>query len=1470
MKRFYLFILFFVFVIQAYSQSNYSQNSYLNLSDSLFQFQNYQSASIYYKKALKKAEKPGPIMLRLATCFSKMNQPEESEKWYKEAEKENVQFPKNDIYRYADILIKLQKRAEAEEILIELLNKDPEAAYAKFVIDDLHNNEKYYLDSAEWKIEPLSINTTFSEFAPQYYKDGLVFTSSQPKTFLDKKYHWDGSHFLNLFYSKKTEGVNFDKPELLNKQLNSQYHDGPVAFYNDYEKMILNRNLQVSLGDENNTKISQLSLFDATKVSEKESWKVQDLPFTHPPYSYAHPSISESGNTLYFVSNMEGGFGGTDIYRIERINGKWGEPKNLGPHINTHKNEVFPYFIDGLLYFASDGLGGLGGLDIFQSFIKGSEFSAPVNLGYPINSSSDDFSLVTRENDLSGYFSSSRFGNDDLFAFSHLDVPIELIVQVLDSASNKLIDSADVELITFQDTDQKLLSDQDGRVNFSLMNGSSFLLIGKNGNLSGMYSATVDKRSGSRFMTHELMLTAGMQQQVTVAGVITNSDGYLLDEVIITVKDSLSGDTIDVLINKGIFSFLGEAGNDYRINVEHRDFAFFSDLISIPLDEGGVEKLEIILEESDKQSMIDLLAHVYTVADENPVVGATVELITFIEPDRKQKTDQEGNVSFTLPEETVFLLLGSKDDLSGMYTSIVDGQSGKAHMIHQVPMSTSKESQVPVAGLVTNKDGYMLDEVVIMVTAEDGGESFEVLVKKGVFSFLGEAGNDYRINVEHRDFAFFSDLISIPLDEGGVEKLEIILEESDKQSMTDMLAHVYTAADEKPVVGATVELITFIEPDRKLKTDQEGNVSFTLPEETAFLLLGSKDDLNGMYTSIVDGQSGKAHMIHQVPMSTSKESQVAVAGLVTNKDGYMLDEVVIMVTAEDGEESFEVLVKKGVFSFLGDPGKKYNIHTEQDNSLNGAQLASVTIGENKFEKVEIILEESDKQSMTDMLAHVYTAADEKPVVGATVELITFIEPDRKLKTDQEGNVSFTLPEETAFLLLGSKDDLNGMYTSIVDGQSGKAHMIHQVPMSTSKESQVAVAGLVTNKDGYMLDEVVIMVTAEDGEESFEVLVKKGVFSFLGDPGKKYNIHTEQDNSLNGAQLASVTIGENKFEKVEIILEESDKQSMIDLLAHVYTAADEKPVVGATVELITFIEPDRKLKTDQEGNVSFTLPEETAFLLLGSKDDLNGMYTSIVDGQSGKAHMIHQVPMSTSKESQVAVAGLVTNKDGYMLDEVVIMVTAEDGEESFEVLVKKGVFSFLGDPGKNYYVQFDQIDTELNPNIISIPSEEKEISKIKFTVESEYPDNLITMVTIPQYLDTFSENNDLHESNELSQDLEKDYLTSKGQQTAKGDNLYENIVNEGTTSDDKYGSELNENDSQESNATKTQSDSELAGDADKTNGSLASSIAGSTAATSALVASRSGSDDKSTDSDVNEGIKGNTETDNRQGHTIDKS
>ena len=324
------------------------------------------------------------------------------------------------------------------------------------------NVSKFYADSLDFKIFTTKLNTRYNEFNAVPFREGIVFESNRVITkkkkkrtqILTKEFAWDGAGYTRLFYVNNAKDIRVDstvfsnwrdknftidqlsmgtsndnkiisKPldfqvlpfnndssvTLFTKQFGTQLNFGAISFTADGKTAYYTRNGR-------KTKIGYLLEVWEAKFKDGR-WTPSDrLFFNKQGNNYFHPSITPDGQRLYYVSDEAGGYGGTDIYYIEKNgDGSWKPTSNIGQVINTIGNELFPSFYDGTLFFSSNGHAGIGGLDIYRLASDARGDAVVKNLGYPINSNKDDISFSIKGN--TGYFSSNRYGSDDIFAFDY-------------------------------------------------------------------------------------------------------------------------------------------------------------------------------------------------------------------------------------------------------------------------------------------------------------------------------------------------------------------------------------------------------------------------------------------------------------------------------------------------------------------------------------------------------------------------------------------------------------------------------------------------------------------------------------------------------------------------------------------------------------------------------------------------------------------------------------------------------------------------------------------------------------------------------------------------------------------------------------------------------------------------------------------------------------------------------------------
>jgi outer membrane protein OmpA-like peptidoglycan-associated protein/tetratricopeptide (TPR) repeat protein len=388
------------------------------------QWEYFKAAKLLEKKV---AKNPNPNdYFKLGECYRKMNN-------YK-TEEQNAYDHVNSFGRYSDPEFYYHY---GQVLRTNGLHDKSREAFMTFQVLSPQDPRIQQIQKS-WKIleedsksdQPLVIenmvfcNTEFSDFSPVLYENSVVFTSSRKSKSHRRKNGWNGQYYYDLYQSKiESDGNNLLEVEPFGgKKINRRFHDGPVSFSKNNDTMYFSRVDKFLRGkDRKELEIERIKLFSS--VNQDGKWqKAIAFPYNSDNYSLGNPCLSSDGKTLYFVSDMSSGYGGTDIFYSEFINGSWSKPKNAGNNINTINNENFPSLDkDGNLFFSSDGYAGFGGLDLCVAKKNRNGFDQAHVLKKPINSSYDDIGILIFQNNKQGYLSSNRkannVGDDDILYF---------------------------------------------------------------------------------------------------------------------------------------------------------------------------------------------------------------------------------------------------------------------------------------------------------------------------------------------------------------------------------------------------------------------------------------------------------------------------------------------------------------------------------------------------------------------------------------------------------------------------------------------------------------------------------------------------------------------------------------------------------------------------------------------------------------------------------------------------------------------------------------------------------------------------------------------------------------------------------------------------------------------------------------------------------------------------------------------
>jgi outer membrane protein OmpA-like peptidoglycan-associated protein/tetratricopeptide (TPR) repeat protein len=588
------------------------------IADKYFRNMAYMQAIATYEDILKEDSSHISVLPELAISYRKISDYPNAERVFErliQTDSTNAQY----VLEYAQVLAVNKKYPESAiqykryATLNPMDTKSREFATA-------YEEETILNKDSKVTVAITNFNSGQSDFSPAYFKKGLVFVSNRSySTAIKRTFEWDQTSFLNLYFIPDTGSIKkasqvdtadgksrrrkiyyndddtrftsndtktmgaisykyvdtsnmFVTPEVIvsdfSKKIKTKYHEGPVTFSADQKTIIFTRNnYNKGRARKSDEGVNKLKLYAARITNDGEWTSVKPLNINNNNYSIGHPAFGAGDTILYFVSDKSGGFGGTDLYKSYLRNNEWSAPENLGPEINTTGNEQFPY-IDkqGILYFSSNGHPGIGALDLFKTSLTHIQVE---NMGIPVNSSYDDFGIALDETTTQGYLSSNRrrgVNDDDIYRII-VQKPLLYTIRIIDSVTQELISSSTV-IVT---DDHNLITPTD-----TSATGSFKAHLWH----TTPYTFAAAARS---YISKTLTLTTDINQPVLivplikaiegciVAGTVRNKDSKLpIQGATIVIKDKKSGDTLYQFItgDDGKYRYAALKANlDYQIAV---------------------------------------------------------------------------------------------------------------------------------------------------------------------------------------------------------------------------------------------------------------------------------------------------------------------------------------------------------------------------------------------------------------------------------------------------------------------------------------------------------------------------------------------------------------------------------------------------------------------------------------------------------------------------------------------------------------------------------------------------------------------------------------------------------------------------------------------------------------------------------------------------------------------------------------
>lgn len=727
-------------------------------ADALFDNFEYQKAIEYYNKVedltLNQKE-------NLAYCYFITQDFVNAERLYSEIVTSEDRYP----VFYQLYAISLRNNGDYEQAKVyfeKVLSEDSSFVESKLGLSGLENHK--LLMEKEQRLEVLnlkSLNSATASYAPRWFKEGILFCAEQINDSLKRRPQIDVSDdFTDM------DGLTYgtaERPlsaiyyaELLGPEIkriepylsSDKFHIGNFVLNDDGEKVIFTKidlNTQWDPNARNHPRLFSTPMTELVKTNESDRLSIKKLSNE---YGSGHPELTEDGKTLYFSSDMPGGFGGSDLYVTTLDdNGKWSEPKNLGALINTEGDELSPYLYKGKdFYFASNGYEGYGGLDVLMVAVDNIGKEVPALLDAPINSVSDDFGiLIDPNNEDNGFITSNRFGgqgDDDIYAFRlKLDgIFVQGIVKDLDgnpvqNALVKIYDNEGNEIA-------QVKTDENGKYILELEDEGEYQVIATIPGYGDKELVTIDEN-----WDNNAILEMTLEPTNTAQGIVRNEDGSIAAGVKVELKDEEGNVLFSGLTDEdGYYQFPLFEENQTYIATATDGVKTGSETFTTDENYDSLANKDIALASSGT-----FVEGIVLDKDGAPVEGVEVkifeaggDLIAITQ------TDEKGNYHFDLEKDKDYQVLAVTDGyeaLENIYTGDNYDSNNKLNLQLE-PVGKESFALVEDNG---SKEGIE-NVLVTLVDNETGNKITTKTDSKGEFTISIKPDHSYTINLDKEGY----------------------------------------------------------------------------------------------------------------------------------------------------------------------------------------------------------------------------------------------------------------------------------------------------------------------------------------------------------------------------------------------------------------------------------------------------------------------------------------------------------------------------------------------------------------------------------------------------------------------------------------------------------------------------------------------------------------------------------------------
>lgn len=562
MKYFLLLPTLAFFLLASFDLS--AQNE-LKKANKQYELGAYNLAVNSYLDIIKKEPQNGEALAKLADSYRYLNNMDEAAKWYRKAIQVSGVDPIH-IFEFANVLKAQGDYKRAKEWFA--IFAEGRLLIGRQFMESCDFAESIQNVPSQYKISNEFANSPESDFGPSFYNNQIIYSSARQdikQTNKSNEHNWEGGAKNQLFISSIDQNEFLGRPTYLRSNIKSNFNEGPVSYSSNGRVVAFTKN-----NFNNGTRQipgsgMELSIYIADITSQGDWDNARAFPYNGSGYSSGFPYLSADGKTLYFSSNRPDGFGGYDIYVSYLVGTSWSTPENMGPVVNSQGNEITPAMIGSDLFFASDWHHGLGGFDIFRAERENGIWKNVYHLGNGINSSYDDYGYTYHKELKRGYIVSNRpggKGKEDIYRIKKTSE--NMLIFVTDQKTGAPIPSALVDFTACGEPVFK--TNKRGEYSFKALNGMNCeILISKKGYRSYNFKLNANDEAAESF---EVQLVAEEVVNVNdyLGKIVDATSNKSVARVRIKATDQLSGLVIETTSDDmGDYHLPLDPGRDYLI-----------------------------------------------------------------------------------------------------------------------------------------------------------------------------------------------------------------------------------------------------------------------------------------------------------------------------------------------------------------------------------------------------------------------------------------------------------------------------------------------------------------------------------------------------------------------------------------------------------------------------------------------------------------------------------------------------------------------------------------------------------------------------------------------------------------------------------------------------------------------------------------------------------------------------------------